>query len=1155
MEVILGLIGMLICAWVFLGPFLFLAQSSRITELENHVSKLRGDYNKLKARFSESLATPVVPVPSPRPASSVTPVVEEPEVDPWLPPVEFESSPADPVSPEPAETSIAAYLREHRGEREQQKGEEQIAALSDVTAPSDEPVASEPLIEAQSEAANSQSLDIPIAVKDTGSFEERIASQWLSWVGAVAVMIGMGYFLKYAIEEQWLGPKERVALGMLGGLVTFVGASLAMKKDYRVLAEGLAGAAMGSLYFSFFAAFRWYELMPQVVAYGGMILVTAAGLSFAGVFNSIATAVLAMLGGFLTPFMLSKGGGTVSTLFGYILILDLGVLGLATFRSWGKLHLLNFCGTLLMWLFWLSDGYVPADLWLTVFWITIFGVVFSLLGMWRHVIRKEATSDQDTVLMLLNPIAYFAALYFLTKAQYSDYHGLYAMLVAGYYVALGAFSYYRNPEQTQIVVTLVGIGLSFITLAVPLQLSGHWIVMAWAIESLLLIKIGLLYEKPGFRLTGFLLLTIVQVHMVLYAGGTLTRPRDFQTGFVRQMWEAPASIEPARSGLRGIINGRSMSFAINAIVLAILAWEYRRRERTDYLARSEEAYQRLGIKSGVPDASRVSSILIPMVPVIVLVMGLLETYVHGVYAGWSFQTQLSLLPIWLSLFAMVTMLAYHRMLDVTTLGGLSKILYLFTGCLFLAFLLTRFPDWSNDAESLWGWTLFNPRGFGFLSALTATLVGAIQFSRCAPDEHEGRQIGDTLSVAVPLVLLGMCLTETFAYGQRHAWIWATQIVQVTIWLSTFSIGTLIAARKLADSKALTKLAGLFSAGTMLLVLILSICCFGDIVASGSTVMSASYSRVLANPRTLGLLVAAITLVLGAFGHTRSPYRIEDLMEAFKISTPLTVLALCLLECYAFGVRHSWFWAGYVSATGIVLAPLTVLTRWVGVKIDVEPRWTFSTSQFFLVALAGVIAILFLGTLVDWSHIQASLGAAWLRPFVNPRGITFLLSIAAGLISRKLMPPPDESVRPHTQLPTMEGMPLAWFTYVVAFLMFTIEVYAYGKQQAWGTATSLAVTGTWTALAVATIIGGIVQRSAEVRMCALGVFGLTTVKVFLYDVWYLDTKIRTVAFVGLGVALLLTSFLYRRYRERVKDWIKPVSTRASSEIVFPEISQK
>ena len=1298
------LLGLAALAWICLGPILFFVQSSRITSLTDELHRLRKELDKRsasqlsradglaaelrrlseqdriqrayasedpcsalqpEAAHQEAALSPVVPLHARPPQQPLqeksTPVTVASEA---TPPLNFVPGfPQEAIEDiNPWITDTADMVRERLASRQGAAADRPGLELEPVDSPS--PARRRP-------AAPS--------VPEPNWLNEMDAMQWMSWVGAVLVMIGAGFGLKYAIEEQYLGPTGRVALGILGGVATFVGAAYAMKKDYRVLAEGLAGAAMGILYFSFFAGFQWYELMPQLVAFVGMIVVTAVGLSFAGVFNSLPAAVLAMIGGFLTPYMLSRGGGNLSALFSYILILDLGVLCLATFRSWGRLHLLNFGGTLLIWIGWLEGRYQPEELWLTVAWITLFAVVFSLMGLWRHVIRKEDSSTPDMALMLMTPIAYFGALYGLTKAGYSDWHGIMALLVAAYYLGLGVFAFVRNPGNNQIVVTLVGVGLSFVTLAVPLQLTGHWIVIAWAIESLLLIEIGLRYEKPGFRLTGFGLLAIVQMHMVMYAGGTLTGPEDFTTGFVRKLWEDPATAATGKSALGGVINGRSMSFLANAIVLAILAWEYRRREKSARIEGVDENWKKLGIGGRVPDAGQISTILIPLVPVIVLAMGLLETFVFGVRAHWSVATHLSMLPIWLSLLAVASVLAFRRMADVETLGALAKFLYWVTGCLFLIFLLMPFPDWGTADASMWGQVIFNPRGFGFLTAIGATLVGAIQFSkndpadtegrsignmlmiavplvllgmsltetfafgqrydwlwatqmsqvgfwfslfsvgtliasqwlgnsgslsmltkwfyigtigllflllvttlsdtvlhgqtvlaeaysrpllnprglclligagatlfgaiqftRSEPADNKGRSIGEVLTTAVPLVLLGMCLNETSAFGQRHSWLWATQLSQVTGWFAIFSVGTLIAARWLGNSGALSMLSRLIYIGTGGLLLLLMATGFGDIVQHGQTVVAEAYSRVLLNPRGLCLVGGAISLLLGIYGQATSPNRDHNFVTALKLAAPIVLLSTCLLESYAFGQRRDWIWATFVSATGIGLASFAYLTRLVGHRFDIRQSPLTGLSQVFYVGLGAVIVILFFGTLGDWGgRVRGTLDAVWLTPFFNPRGVCFLLAIGSAWAGRSLVTKEGESDDREYLIPTQGGLSLGLFAYLIAFLMCTIEVFAFGKQHSWGTATALAITGTWALMAITTTGVGLIKRSSPIRMLAIGLFALTTAKVFLYDVWYLHKTIRWAAFIGLGVTLFATSFLYRRFREQLKDWIKPM----------------
>src|SRR5262249_23705868 len=101
---------------------------------------------------------------------------------------------------------------------------------------------------------------------------------------------------------------------------------------------------------------------------------------------------------------------------------------------------------------------------------------------------------------------------------------------------------------------------------------------------------------------------------------------------------------------------------------------------------------------------------------------------------------------------------------------------------------------------------------------------------------------------------------------------------------------------------------------------------------------------------------------------------------------------------------------------------------------------------------------------------------------------------------------------------------------------------------WDTGTSLAITGAWTLYAAATLVAGIYWRSATVRILALALFGLATAKVFLYDVWQLEKEIKYIAFFGLGVALLLVSFLYRRFRDRIRAWIAPIAILVAATLV-------
>ena len=216
---------------------------------------------------------------------------------------------------------------------------------------------------------------------------------------------------------------------------------------------------------------------------------------------------------------------------------------------------------------------------------------------------------------------------------------------------------------------------------------------------------------------------------------------------------------------------------------------------------------------------------------------------------------------------------------------------------------------------------------------------------------------------------------------------------------------------------------------------------------------------------------------------------------------------------------------------------------------------------------GVFGVLALLLVVDslstfatwrsqWSRLEPSLADAstWRLPLLNPRGLGYLVAVAAAVgaaaLSRwgdrrpglgEITPAGD---RAPGRLPLNTTAALAVLAHLSALAMVTVEVYAQGVIRDWGTGTSLAVTLTWTLFATAGLVVGIYYRSAELRILSLALFGVTTLKVFLYDVWRLDTTIRVFAFVGLGVALMVVSFLYRRFRQRIRAWIVPLTLLAA-----------
>src|SRR5262245_39995033 len=199
-----------------------------------------------------------------------------------------------------------------------------LAPAFEDSAASAQPVARtpEPAV-AASPGAPSAPESRPAA--EVGQWEGRLGGTWLSRVGAILFVLGVGFFLKHAFEQDWIGPTGRVLAGLVAGVLMLVsGVRLVRRATYRVPAQGLVAPGIGILYLSLYGAHAFYALVKAPAAFVAMALVTAVGFATALRLDSRALVILATLGGLMTPVILSTDTDAPAALFTYLAILDLG---------------------------------------------------------------------------------------------------------------------------------------------------------------------------------------------------------------------------------------------------------------------------------------------------------------------------------------------------------------------------------------------------------------------------------------------------------------------------------------------------------------------------------------------------------------------------------------------------------------------------------------------------------------------------------------------------------------------------------------------------------------------------------------------------------------------------------------------------------------
>ena len=169
---------------------------------------------------------------------------------------------------------------------------------------------------------------------DDGNFEAMVAGRWLNYVGILALLFAVTFFLKYAFDNNWVGPRGRVGIGLLAGSVLYPWSQHLLARGYKYFSEGIAGLGAAVLYLSLWAGWHYYHIFPQDIAFVAMIVVTAVTLLVAVGRNSERIAFLALVGGLITPILVSTGENHEVSLFTYLTILGAGVLAIAWVRDW-----------------------------------------------------------------------------------------------------------------------------------------------------------------------------------------------------------------------------------------------------------------------------------------------------------------------------------------------------------------------------------------------------------------------------------------------------------------------------------------------------------------------------------------------------------------------------------------------------------------------------------------------------------------------------------------------------------------------------------------------------------------------------------------------------------------------------------------------------
>src|SRR5262249_15677590 len=193
--------------------------------------------------------------------------------------------------------------------------------------------------------------------------EVQFGQKWLLLVGIAITVLGLGFFLKYAFEQNWVGPAGRVVLAYLAATAFLGAGEFFRRKGVEPFGLYLAGGGIAALYLTTFAASQIYQLIGPIPAFAFMILVTLLAGALALLHDALWLSILGLIGGFLTPVLLSTGHDNQLALMSYMTMLNTGILALAIFKRWTVLNYLGFGCTWLLFSGWYVAYYTDEKFW------------------------------------------------------------------------------------------------------------------------------------------------------------------------------------------------------------------------------------------------------------------------------------------------------------------------------------------------------------------------------------------------------------------------------------------------------------------------------------------------------------------------------------------------------------------------------------------------------------------------------------------------------------------------------------------------------------------------------------------------------------------------------------------------------------------------
>ncbi len=340
--------------------------------------------------------------------------------------------------------------------------------------------------------------------------ENLIGSNIINKIGILVTVVGVFIGAKYAIEIELISATTRIILGYSVAAVLCL-LAYRLKAKYIDYSAVLMSGAIAIIYFITYIAHSFYHLFPQPIAFGLMLFTTVFVVSMSIWYNRKIIALLGQVGAYAIPFLLSTGNENLPLLYGYLSIINIGLLFLSFKRDWKLIYQVAFGFSWLIFLVsFLNAKNLAAGFSANIIFLLINFIIFYTAFLVNKIIKKELYALSEISILLINAIAFFLLGYYLINNAFDNEHflTLFTLGNALIHLVIGERIRWLKLADETVTLFILGLGLTFFTVSIPIHFKGNTITVLWAVEAVFLFYTGIAKKREAYQILSIALLLL-----------------------------------------------------------------------------------------------------------------------------------------------------------------------------------------------------------------------------------------------------------------------------------------------------------------------------------------------------------------------------------------------------------------------------------------------------------------------------------------------------------------------------------------------------------------------------------------------------------------------------------------------------------------------